>query len=157
MTMNCKILGDYQRWSRVLSRNFHPSPPSFKKKMAPKKAAAPEKKILLGRPSNNLKIGIVGTCQPSRCLLLSHPHHRLAKRRKIIILQRVVQHRSVPPPFVPYLLMTDRQPLQVIELSPFSVSTVIESLLDLGKAFNYPFATIEPEVILIVLLSFCHV
>jgi obg-like ATPase 1 len=28
--------------------------------MPPKKAAAPEKKTLLGRPSNNLKIGIVG-------------------------------------------------------------------------------------------------
>lgn len=31
-----------------------------KKRMPPKKAAAPEKKVLLGRPSNNLKIGIVG-------------------------------------------------------------------------------------------------
>jgi len=30
-----------------------------KKKMPPKKAA-PEKKVLLGRPGNNLKIGIVG-------------------------------------------------------------------------------------------------
>jgi hypothetical protein len=28
--------------------------------MPPKKAAAPEKKAILGRPSNNLKIGIVG-------------------------------------------------------------------------------------------------
>jgi len=28
--------------------------------MPPKKTAAPEKKTLLGRPSNNLKIGIVG-------------------------------------------------------------------------------------------------
>jgi hypothetical protein len=31
-----------------------------KKRMPPKKAAAPEKKTLLGRPGNNLKIGIVG-------------------------------------------------------------------------------------------------
>jgi hypothetical protein len=31
-----------------------------KKRMPPKKQAAAEKKILLGRPSNNLKIGIVG-------------------------------------------------------------------------------------------------
>lgn len=31
-----------------------------KKKMPPKKAPATEKKVLLGRPSNNLKIGIVG-------------------------------------------------------------------------------------------------
>lgn len=29
--------------------------------MPPKKAAAQEKKVLLGRPSNNLKIGIVGS------------------------------------------------------------------------------------------------
>jgi hypothetical protein len=33
-----------------------------KKRMPPKKAAAPEKKAILGRPSNNLKIGIVGAC-----------------------------------------------------------------------------------------------
>ena len=33
---------------------------SIKKRMPPKKAAAQEKKILLGRPGNNLKIGIVG-------------------------------------------------------------------------------------------------
>jgi hypothetical protein len=32
-----------------------------KKKMPPKKALAADKKVLLGRPSNNLKIGIVGT------------------------------------------------------------------------------------------------
>ena len=34
---------------------------SVKKKMPPKKAPIQEKKVLLGRPSNNLKIGIVGT------------------------------------------------------------------------------------------------
>lgn len=33
---------------------------TVKKRMPPKKAAQPEKKVLLGRPSNNLKIGIVG-------------------------------------------------------------------------------------------------
>jgi hypothetical protein len=33
---------------------------SVKKRMPPKKAQAQEKKVLLGRPSNNLKIGIVG-------------------------------------------------------------------------------------------------
>ncbi|KAF7967282.1 hypothetical protein HWV62_34993 [Athelia sp. TMB] len=42
-------------------RSFTSSAPCFiKKKMPPKKAAAPEKKQLLGRPGNNLKIGIVG-------------------------------------------------------------------------------------------------
>ncbi|KAF9650214.1 hypothetical protein BDM02DRAFT_3093508 [Thelephora ganbajun] len=60
--------------------------------MPPKKAAAPEKKVLLGRPSNNLKIGIVG----------------------------------LP---------------NVGKSSFFNVL----SNTDLGKAFNYPFATIEPE------------
>ncbi len=33
---------------------------SVKKRMPPKKAQVQEKKVLLGRPSNNLKIGIVG-------------------------------------------------------------------------------------------------
>ncbi|KAG6910115.1 hypothetical protein DXG01_013169 [Tephrocybe rancida] len=43
------------------ARLFSASPSrSIKKKMPPKKAAAQEKKTLLGRPSNNLKIGIVG-------------------------------------------------------------------------------------------------
>lgn len=41
-----------------------------KRNMPPKKAAQPEKKALLGRPSNNLKIGIVGLfamrCTPVR-------------------------------------------------------------------------------------------
>jgi hypothetical protein len=37
---------------------------SRKKRMPPKKALAQEKKVLLGRPSNNLKIGIVGTFPP---------------------------------------------------------------------------------------------
>ena len=64
--MNCKFLRDYQRWPLALARNFHSSSPLFKKKMPPKKAAAPEKRVLLGRPSNNLKIGIVGTWQPLR-------------------------------------------------------------------------------------------
>jgi len=35
-----------------------------RRKMPPKKAPVPEKKILLGRPSNNLKIGIVGGSLP---------------------------------------------------------------------------------------------
>jgi hypothetical protein len=39
--------------------SFSTSSPVFKK-MPPKKAAAAEKKTLLGRPGNNLKIGIVG-------------------------------------------------------------------------------------------------
>jgi obg-like ATPase 1 len=42
-------------------RLFSSSPSLYiKKKMPPKKASVAEKKTLLGRPSNNLKIGIVG-------------------------------------------------------------------------------------------------
>lgn len=44
----------------VVARPFHASNPSQKKKMPPKKKAAEEKKTILGRPGNNLKIGIVG-------------------------------------------------------------------------------------------------
>jgi hypothetical protein len=69
MTMKFLNLRDYHRWSLALNRNLHPSPPSLKKKMPPKKAAVSEKKILLGRPSNNLKIGIVGAWQPLAYLL----------------------------------------------------------------------------------------
>ncbi|PAV16426.1 cytoplasmic [Pyrrhoderma noxium] len=43
------------------SRQFSTTQPTLaKKKMPPKKAPEKEKKALLGRPSNNLKIGIVG-------------------------------------------------------------------------------------------------
>ena len=44
---------------RAFSLSFAPLAP-IKKRMPPKKAPPQEKKILLGRPSNNLKIGIVG-------------------------------------------------------------------------------------------------
>jgi len=45
----------------LLYRPFSSTVPlNIKKRMPPKKAAAQEKKILLGRPGNNLKIGIVG-------------------------------------------------------------------------------------------------
>lgn len=52
---------------------FSTSPPSFaKKRMPPKKAPPPEKRTLLGRPGNNLKIGIVGLF--TTFLSLSLPH-----------------------------------------------------------------------------------
>lgn len=41
-------------------RAFHASPAVDKKKMPPKKKVVEEKKTILGRPGNNLKIGIVG-------------------------------------------------------------------------------------------------
>jgi obg-like ATPase 1 len=40
---------------------------NIKKRMPPKKAAVQEKKILLGRPGNNLKIGIVGLSPARIC------------------------------------------------------------------------------------------
>ncbi|EJD49691.1 cytoplasmic protein [Auricularia subglabra TFB-10046 SS5] len=61
--------------------------------MPPKKAAQPEKKVILGRPSNNLKVGVVG----------------------------------LP---------------NVGKSSFFNVL----SKTDLGKAANFPYATLEPEV-----------
>ncbi|KAF7317030.1 Obg-like ATPase 1 [Mycena chlorophos] len=74
-------------------RSFSTTAPRAKKRsMPPKKAAAPEKKTLLGRPGNNLKIGIVG----------------------------------VP---------------NVGKSSFFNVL----SETDLGKAANFPYATINPE------------
>jgi hypothetical protein len=52
-------LRDYQE--SPLERRFSTTPPCLvKKRMPPKKAPAVEKKVLLGRPGNNLKIGIVG-------------------------------------------------------------------------------------------------
>ena len=42
--------------------------------MPPKKQAQAEKKILLGRPSNNLKIGIVGAFMTAqRHIIVEHP------------------------------------------------------------------------------------
>lgn len=49
--------------SAFVCRSFSVSYPVYakkKKSMPPKKAAKEEKKALLGRPGNNLKIGIVG-------------------------------------------------------------------------------------------------
>jgi obg-like ATPase 1 len=40
---------------------------NIKKRMPPKKAVTQEKKILLGRPGNNLKIGIVGLFSAPVC------------------------------------------------------------------------------------------
>ena len=58
-------------------RTFSSSCPALaktKKRMPPKKAAAPEKKTLLGRPSNNLKIGIVGLFRSRSSRHLIHGH-----------------------------------------------------------------------------------
>ncbi|CAK5268792.1 unnamed protein product [Mycena citricolor] len=65
MTMNffrCQqIAPRYPLFPSDFVRSFSSSSPRLvKKRMPPKKAAVPEKKTLLGRPGNNLKIGIVG-------------------------------------------------------------------------------------------------
>ena len=102
---------------------------SRKKRMPPKKAPVQEKKVLLGRPSNNLKIGIVGTFPPHDIsLFISRPllSRRASERRQIILLQ---------------CLITDRSPksfYMVVRLST-------DFFLDLGKAANFPYATIDPE------------
>jgi hypothetical protein len=59
----------HSRWSGCSSppstrRTFFVSLTALKKRMPPKKAPVQEKKVLLGRPSNNLKIGIVGAFLP---------------------------------------------------------------------------------------------
>jgi hypothetical protein len=58
--------------SRSFSLSFAPFAP-VKKRMPPKKAPPQEKKVLLGRPSNNLKIGIVGAFILITFSLAIHP------------------------------------------------------------------------------------
>ena len=75
------------------------------KKMPPKKAVQ-EKKVLLGRPGNNLKIGIVGSLSdPSSYLISANSRHRSSECRKVIVLQRPLQYRSAAAlvMFQPYL------------------------------------------------------
>ena len=61
----------------------------------PPKKVTPERKVLLGRPGNNLKIGIVGPLSvPSLSRSPAHLVCRAAKRREIVLLQCPLQHRS---------------------------------------------------------------
>jgi obg-like ATPase 1 len=76
--------------------------------MPPKKVAAPEKKTLLGRPSNNLKIGIVGL-------------PNVGKSSFFNVLSDTGPSSSVATHRSPY------------------------TSADLGKAANFPYATINPE------------
>lgn len=111
-----------------LSRSFSVSATSQAKakKMPPKKAAAQEKKVMLGRPSNNLKIGIVGAfALPFHAHRKIHADHsRASKRRKVVLLQCTLEHRFV---LVQPVLATH------------------STHADLGKAANFPYATINPE------------
>ncbi|KAG6334112.1 hypothetical protein ID866_4974 [Astraeus odoratus] len=79
--------------------------------MPPKKAAVQEKKVLLGRPSNNLKIGIVGA---------------LWSVKEVLLQTSPSIHTGLP---------------NVGKSSFFNAL----SNTDLGKAANFPYATINPE------------
>ena len=78
---------------------------SRKKRMPPKKAPVQEKKVLLGRPSNNLKIGIVGTFPPydislfiqGRCCPVGLPN--VGKSTFFNVLSQT-GHRNPSIPFV---------------------------------------------------------
>jgi hypothetical protein len=91
--------------------------------MPPKKAAGPEKKTLLGRPGNNLKIGIVGPFFKPVFYLISLCLSRCPERREVVVFQCAVRDGSV------LLLHHPRRPSQ--------------SFVDLGKAANFPYATIK--------------
>jgi len=78
------------RDSLLFSRAFHSSYPfagQVKRRMPPKKAAAPEKKVLLGRPGNSLKIGIVGAlCMIIVDIVLTKSVRRSPQCRQVLVL-----------------------------------------------------------------------
>ena len=98
----------------------------IKKKMPPKKAVV-EKKTLLGRPSNNLKIGIVGLfCHWTIFLTLTRPLSGLpnvGKSSFFNVLSETGFHSS----------------------NSFAKKNLTCYIQDLGKAANFPYATINPE------------
>ena len=86
-----------------LQRHFtSTSPVQVKKRMPPKKAPEKEKRAILGRPSNNLKIGIVGlfihpsvyppTSSSDISALCVHLI-RSPECREIVLLQRSLKNR----------------------------------------------------------------
>ncbi|SCZ97805.1 BZ3500_MvSof-1268-A1-R1_Chr3-3g06382 [Microbotryum saponariae] len=92
--------------------------------MPPKKAATAEKKVWLGRPSNNLQIGIVG----------KSPLSRPSLRRQVVAQIGL----GLTTPFI--LL----HHLGMPNVGKSSLFNII-SKCDLGKIANFPYATIEPE------------
>jgi hypothetical protein len=115
------------RWFIRLFSTSSPTFASVKKRMPPKKAPTQEKKVLLGRPSNNLKIGIVGA---------SHPFFFFCSSNILPILQ-VFQMLENPPSSTHYPRL----------VGPFCSAAVSPhlALSDLGKSANFPYATIDPE------------
>ena len=102
--------------------------------MPPKKAPPQEKKILLGRPSNNLKIGIVGAFHSYYTLLLSiHLCHPLG-------LPNVGKSS-----FFNALSQTGKHFFLFVLRHCTKCPSIDSSFLDLGKSANFPYATIDPE------------
>jgi hypothetical protein len=123
------------RWSGWSSppptrRTFFVSLTALKKRMPPRKAPVQEKKVLLGRPSNNLKIGIVGAFlpmpfrPPSKTFVLTQVFPTLASH---------LSSTSCPKQVTTFLS------------HPTACRTNPRFFLDLGKAANFPYATIDPE------------
>ena len=115
------------------------APLNIKKRMPPKKAAAQEKKILLGRPGNNLKIGIVGLFSALLCAVLvltSIPG--LPNVGKSSFFNALSETGKCPN------ALQNRQELTIVGL-PMTFQLSLERHLDLGKAANFPYATINPE------------
>ncbi|KAI9610125.1 hypothetical protein H4Q26_007124 [Puccinia striiformis f. sp. tritici PST-130] len=104
------------------------SPLSIKKRMPPKKTVV-EKKALLGRPSNNLKIGIVGMPNVGKSSLFN----------VIAKCGRCAKFSLSHPSIQSYL-----SPHSDLTLLPSNPSLPF-CHLDLGKSANFPYATIDPE------------
>lgn len=122
-------------------RSFSSSAPLLiKKKMPPKKAGAPEKKLLLGRPGNNLKIGIVGWA-----LIV-------IRVQAMFLMSYFYCGIGVPnvgkSSFFNALSETGQSDVSVLPL-PFPLLKIgFRVFVDLGKVANFPYATINPEVTL---------
>ena len=129
------------RWFiRLFSTSF-PTFASVKKRMPPKKTSTQEKKVLLGRPSNNLKIGIVGA---------SHPFFFLFSSNILpITIPQVFQMLENPPSSTLY-------PRPVGSFCSTALAHHL-ALSDLGKSANFPYATIDPEASHLFASSFCSI
>lgn len=128
ITIGRQLYLGVHRYPICLSSFSTSAPRLVKKKMPPKKAAPAEKKTLLGRPSNNLKIGIVGLFRilPPSTPSHLHLHFRAPQRRQILLLQCPLRDRCVPS-------------------TPSNLHLLTPPFPDLGKAANFPYATINPE------------
>lgn len=120
--------------SRTFS-TFHPCL-AKKRSMPPKKAAAKEAKSVLGRPGNNLKIGIVGL----------FPLHTDTSCSSYIVFSQVCQMSA-------NLRSSTASPRPVCSEPCWKFFIPNIACADLGKSANYPYATINPEVRLLARVS----